>query len=144
MSVSQSATDALWFAITVKPRHEKTVATALALRNVESFLPLYECKRQWSDRFKIVDMPLFPGYVFCRFPFRHRMRVVGTPGVTSVVGFDGRDAAVPEAEIQMIQALLASGYPVQPWQYLRVGERVRIEEGPLAGVHGTLLREKSS
>ena len=143
MAVSDSAADAPWFALTTRPRHEKTVATGLELRNVEGFLPLYPCKRPWSDRVKVVDLPLFPGYVFCRFTYPERLRVLEIPGVTSVVGFNGQDAPIPETEIRAIQRLLASGYPVQPWQYLRMGECVRIVDGPLAGVQGILLSEKS-
>jgi transcription antitermination factor NusG len=143
MAVSVSIADAPWFALTTRPRHEKTVAGGLELRSVEGFLPLYPCKRPWSDRVKVVDLPLFPGYVFCRFSFPERLRVLDVPGVTSVVGFNGQDAPIPETEIRAIQKLLACGYPVQPWQYLRMGECVRIVDGPLAGVEGILVSEKS-
>jgi transcription antitermination factor NusG len=116
----------------------------LELRSVEGFLPLYPCKRPWSDRVKVVDLPLFPGYVFGRFGYPERLRVLEIPGVTSVVGFNGQDAAIPQTEIRAIQKLLACGYPVEPWEYLRLGECVRIEDGPLAGVQGILVNEKSS
>ena len=144
MAPSDLGADAPWFALTTRPRHEKTVATGLELRSVEGYLPLYPCKRPWSDRVKVVDLPLFPGYVFCRFTYPERLRVLETPGVTSVIGFNGQDAPIPEAEIRAVQKLLASGYPVQPWEYLRIGECVRIVEGPLAGVQGILLSEKSA
>jgi transcription termination/antitermination protein NusG len=143
ITVSASVSDAPWFALTTRPRHEKTVASGLELRSVEGFLPLYPCPRSWSDRVKVVDLPLFPGYVFCRFSYPERLRVLEIPGVTSVIGFNGQDAPIPETEIRAIQKLLACGYPVQPWQYLRMGECVRIVDGPLAGVQGILLSEKS-
>jgi transcription antitermination factor NusG len=144
MAVFDSAADAPWFALTTRPRHEKTVASGLQLRSVEGFLPLYPCKRPWSDRVKVVDLPLFPGYVFSRFSYSERLRVLDIAGVTSVVGFNGQDAPIPETEIRAVQKLLACGYPVQPWQYLRIGECVRIVNGPLAGVQGILLNEKSA
>lgn len=131
-----------WYALMVKPRHEKAVAQNLALRDLEGYLPLYRSRRQWSDRRKDVDLPLFAGYVFCRFGYSSRLSILNTPGVTGIVGFGGREAPLEEVEIANIRALLASGHPVEPWAWLRVGQRVRIEHGSLAGLTGILVREK--
>ena len=76
-----------WFALTAKSRHEKTVAENLRGKGLESFVPLYRARRQWTDRVQSVDLPLFPGYVFCRFTYASRLPVLNTPGVTSVVSF---------------------------------------------------------
>jgi transcription antitermination factor NusG len=130
MALSDSVTDAPWFALTTRPRHEKTVASGLELRSVEGYLPLYPCKRTWSDRVKVVDLPLFPGYVFCRFTYSERLRALEIPGVTSGIAFNGQDVPIPETEIRAVQKLLASGYPDQPCEYLRTGECVRIVDGP--------------
>lgn len=132
----------LWRAMKVKSRHEKLVAQSLRGRGLEEFLPLHVSKRQWSDRSKVVEMPLFPGYVFCRVPYTHRLLAVSTPGVTSIVGFAGEDAAVPEEEIQSIRQMLASGLPLQPCSYARTGHIVEIQVGPLAGLRGEVIREK--
>ena len=133
-----------WFALTVKPRHEKAVAERLAARALESYAPLYRDRRRWSDRVRTVELPLFPRYVFCRFRFADRLKVLSMPSVQAVVGFGGEPAPVRDEEIDAIKTLLGSGLAVVPWPYLRVGQRVRICEGPLSGLEGILAREKSA
>lgn len=133
-----------WFALTAKPRHEKVVAESLRGKGLESFLPLYRARRQWTDRVQSVDLPLFPGYVFCRFAYANRLVVLNTPGVTSVVSFSDAPAPVTDDEIARIRAMQASGLPLQPWPYVRVGQRARIERGSLAGLEGVLIREKDA
>jgi transcription antitermination factor NusG len=134
--------DLLWYALTVKPNHERAAAQALECKGLETFLPLYRSRRRWSDRFKELDLPLFAGYVFCRFQGTDRGRILSTPGINSVVGFGNRPAAVAEREIEAVRAMVASGLPVGPWPFLKVGEKVRIEAGPLAGVEGILSQVK--
>src|SRR5579871_3476156 len=133
-----------WFALTAKPRHEKAVADSLQSKGLESFVPVYRARRQWTDRVRAVDLPLFPGYVFCRFAYASRLPVLNTPGVVSVVGFANMPAAIPEDEISRIRAIQASGLPAHPWPYLQAGQRARIERGALAGLEGVLIREKDS
>jgi transcription antitermination factor NusG len=132
-----------WFALTVKPRHEKAVAEGLLARSIESYAPVYRERRRWSDRIQTVELPLFPRYVFCRYTFADRLKVIRVPGVQSVVGFGGEPAPVQDAEIDSVKALVGSGLAVAPWHYLRVGQRVRICAGPLSGLEGILTREKS-
>jgi transcription termination/antitermination protein NusG len=134
------ATAAPWFAIRVKPNYEKTVAATLKGKGFEEFLPLQRTRRQWSDRIKIVDMPLFPGYLFCRLNLDERMPLLTTPGFLYIVGIGRNPEPVDEAEILAIQSVLRSGLPVKPWPSLVVGERVRIKDGPLRGVEGVLSR----
>jgi transcription antitermination factor NusG len=131
-----------WYALTVRPRHEQTAFQHLRTKQLEPFLPTYRVCRRWSDRTKTLNLCLFPGYVFCRFSYEERLQVLSTPGITSIVGFAKIPAAVPESEIAAIQALVNSGLPVEPWPYLRAGDRVRIEEGCLQGLSGALIREK--
>jgi transcription antitermination factor NusG len=119
-----------WFALTSKPRHEKAAAENLRAKGLESFVP--------------VDLPLFPGYVFCRFAYASRLPVLNTPGVTSVVSFSDAPAPVADDEISRIRTIQASGLPSQPWPYVRVGQRARIEWGALAGLEGVLIREKDA
>ncbi len=133
-----------WYALTVKPRHEKAAAQHLAGKQLETFLPLYRSLRRWSDRKKIVELCLFPGYVFCRFGHEAKLEVLKVPSVTSIVGFGGQPAPVPDEEIQAIQVIVASGRRAGPWPYLSAGRRVRIERGPLAGLEGILVREKDA
>jgi len=133
-----------WFALTVKHQHEQSVERALSACGVDTFLPLYRRRQRWSDRVKDLDAPLFPGYIFGRFPWSQHVDVLRTPGVARIVGFGNSPAAVPEREIEQVRAALASKLPVGPWPYPKAGDRVRIEYGPLRGIEGTLLREKSA
>ena len=131
-----------WFALTVKPRHEKLASQHLRARGLEEFLPLYHARRKWSDRTQVVDLPLFPGYLFCRFPTQAWLQVLSTPGVQTVVGFGRRPAPVSDGEVSAIQSMLASGLPVIPWEFVRAGDRVEIKGGPLTGMQGLAVREK--
>lgn len=133
-----------WYAVRVKHQHERVVAQALTGRGVETFLPLYRSRRQWSDRIKVVEFPLFAGYVFARFELPEKLRVITVPSVHYIVGFDGKPAPVRDEEIAYLQTMMRSGAPVEPWPYLREGQRVRVERGPLQGVEGILLRFKGT
>jgi transcription antitermination factor NusG len=133
-----------WFALNVKPHHEKAVAHCLQCKGLESYLPLYKARRKWSDRVQSVELPLFPRYVFCRFDYWCRLPVLVVPGVRSIVGFGGDPISISESEIGHIQSILSSGLPTQPWPFIRVGQPVRIQRGSLAGLEGILLREKDT
>jgi len=135
-------TNSHWYALTVKPRHERTAAHNLRQRGLEDFSPVYRARSRWSDRMKELELHLFPGYVFCRFTYAQRLQVLNTPSVTSIVSFGRMPAPVEDTEILAVRAIVASGYPARPWPYLEVGQRVRIENGCLAGLVGTLAREK--
>jgi transcription antitermination factor NusG len=124
----------------VKPRFEKLVATVARNKGFEEFLPLYHSRRRWSDRYTTVELPLFPGYVFCRLNPEHRLPLLTIPGALHFVGIGKIPAPVDEGEIAAIQAALRSGLFAEPWPFLDVGQRVRIEEGPLADLEGILIR----
>jgi len=128
-----------WYALLVKSRYENTVASHLQARGYESFLPLYKCQRRWSDRFKEIELPLFPGYVFCQFNALNRLPILSIPGVVHVVGVGRTPIPIDESEIAVIQAAVKSGLPSQPWPFLQIGHKVRIEYGPLCGLEGILL-----
>jgi len=127
-----------WYALRVKSRYENTVATHLQGRGYESFLPVYKSQRRWSDRFKEIELPLFSGYVFCQFSPLNRLPILSIPGVVHVVGVGRTPIPIDESEIAAIQAAIKSGVPSQPWPFLQVGNRVRIEYGPLCGLEGIL------
>jgi transcription antitermination factor NusG len=128
-----------WFALRVRSRHESTAATILGGKGYELFLPRYKSRRAWSDRIKEIQLPLFPGYVFCRFDPQHRLPVLTTPGIVSVVGIGKMPVPIDDAEIAAIQATVQSGLPSRPWPFLQVGQKVRVESGPLSGLEGILL-----
>jgi transcription antitermination factor NusG len=133
-----------WFALRVRPKHEKTAAFNLVRQGFEEFVPLHRVRRRWSDRIKELDAVLFPGYIFCRFSSHQRLRVLNSPGVESIVGCGKKDVPVDDAEIGAVRLLIASGRPLAPWPYLRIGQNVAIESGPLAGLRGVVLRDENA
>lgn len=135
--LSQSTTQP-WYALQVASRCEKAVASGLSLRGYNEFLPLYHSRRRWSDRFQDVDLPLFSGYVFCQLDIHNRLPVLVIPGVLRIVGIGKTPMPVDREEMQAVEAIVNSGLLAQPWPFLRAGQTVTIEEGPLRSVTGIL------
>jgi transcription antitermination factor NusG len=132
-----------WYALQTKARHEKAVSNYLRLKEVEQFLPLYKSRREWSDRVRVVEMPLFGGYIFCRLDARLMVSVLNTPGVIHVLGYGTEPAPVPEGEIAAIRRLLECEVAVSPCPYLKTGALVRIRSGAMKGLEGRLERIKN-
>lgn len=128
-----------WFAVWVKGRCEQEAASHLSARGYSPYLPTYFERRQWSDRVRLAELPLFPGYLFCRFDPQDRLPILTAPGVIQILGVGKTPLPVTDAEVEAIQAIAQSGLPKRPWPYLQVGQRVRIGSGPLRGVEGILL-----
>jgi transcription antitermination factor NusG len=141
---AKSMNNYCWFALQVRSRWEGTTAGLLRGKGLETLLPTYTTKRKWSDRFKVVEAPLFPGYVFCRFDVHNRLPVLITPGVISVVGRGKTPIAVDDKEILSIQAAIGSGIQMEPWPYLEIGERVRVKDDVLDGMEGILTNFRGS
>lgn len=131
-----------WYAIHVRSRHEKTVENSLRGKGYTVFSPSYctRCKR--VDRIAEIEVALFPGYVFCQFDCNKRLPILMTPGVVNVVGRGNRAEPVDDTEIASIRTIALAGRPVQPWPFLRMGQRIRLQAGPLAGAEGIFLRVK--
>ena len=128
-----------WYALYVRSRHEKSVSAQLETKDYEVFLPLYRVRHQWADRWKTVSLPLFPGYVFCRFDAATRSPVLGTSGVIDVVRMGCEPAPVKTSEIEAIRLVVNSPLSVEPYASLVRGQRVTVRGGPLKGLTGTLL-----
>ena len=131
-----------WFALQTRQRYEEFVVRQLRGKGFDPFLPIYACWRRWSDRMKEVTLPLFPGYVFCRFNPMNRLPILSTAGVIQVVSSGKIPTPVDEEQIRAIQQADRSGLPRQPWPYLEVGEAVKVVFGPLAGLEGILTEYK--
>jgi transcription antitermination factor NusG len=127
-----------WYAIRSRSNAERSVFQLLQHRGLDPFLPSYRERRVWSDRIKEIDVPLFPGYLFCRFDFDNRLPILSTPGVLNIVGLGRNPSQIPEHEIEAVQRLLAHDLRLRPSPFLKVGNVVRIEYGPLAGLEGVL------
>jgi transcription antitermination factor NusG len=112
----------------------------LSHKNYEYCVPTYKVQRVLSDRRKIVEMPLFPCYIFCRTEWSKASLIVSTPGVRQIVSCGGKACIVPDAEINALRQVMASSLDVSPHPYFKVGQRVEVKEGPLAGISGVIAR----
>jgi transcription antitermination factor NusG len=135
-----------WFAIQVRARHEHICASLLRNKGYRDFLPL-SLERgsnglRGAVRYRITERPLYPGYVFCQFDPNVRAAIVTTPGVLRIVGTGTTAVSIPNAEIEAIRSVTCTGLPRYPVPYVRVGDQVKIVEGPLKGVTGILARVK--
>jgi transcription antitermination factor NusG len=132
-----------WFVLFVRANQEKRTAQRLAGYEVEHFLPCYRSLRQWKDRRVLLDMPLFPGYIFVRLPYLERMKVLTLPNVVGLVGNKSCPSLVSTEEIDSIRRGIEFG-KAAPHPLLTAGQRVMITSGALSGIHGILLRAQNS
>jgi len=142
-SEASEAAGKSWFAVRTRARAEKVASLQIKSHGIEEFLPLYQVRRQWFDRVKTVNLPLFGGYLFCRCNRQALIKVMGASAVAEVIGFGNRSAAVPEYEIDAVKRLVASGLPATPSPFIREGAMVRIRSGALQGVTGRLAKIKN-
>jgi transcription antitermination factor NusG len=132
-----------WFAVFTTPRHEKRVEEHFRVRDIESFLPLYQAQRQWKDGSKgTLQLPLFPSYIFVRISHGGRVPVLAIPGVISIVGGGRESLSVSDSYIHGLREGLQQG-KIEPHPYLTSGARVRVRSGVMAGMEGILLRKKN-
>jgi len=124
-----------WYAVYVKPRHEKQIAAMFRGKGYEPFLPMYK-----SGGARASELPLFPCYVFCRFNPDDRLPILIVPGVFFIVGVGKTPAPIAEDEMSALRAVVASGYPLRPYPSMKTGDKVQISAGPLRGVEGHIER----
>ena len=131
-----------WYAVSTRSRQEKAATSMLESLAIPTFLPLINETRQWNDRRQMVSVPLFPGYLFVRIPMLReiQVRVLKVPGVVTFIGSQNGPQAIPDAEIEGIRRVSSHRIQCTPCQTPKIGERVRIFRGVLAGIEGTLLR----
>lgn len=141
--VSATSSEFPWYAVRTRSNFERTASAVLEGKGYVQYLPLYRLKKRWSDRIVATELPLFPGYVFCRFDPRQRVPILSTPGVFAIVGFGTEATPIPDEEIDAIERVLQSGLAAGPCPFIREGQRIRIKQGPLQNVEGILLKKKS-
>ena len=129
-----------WYALRVRSNFEQTVTKCLSSNDYGVFCPTYRERRQWSDRTKEIEVPLFGGYVFCHLDIEKRLPVLQAPGVVNIVSFGKTFLPVHDDEINAVRRIVNSPVFARPCPYLNIGDKVRVERGPLAGVEG-ILRE---
>jgi len=134
-------TERKWYALYTLSNHEKRVEEHLQMKDVEVFLPVTTVLRRWKNRTTAkLKIPLFPGYVFTHISPSERIRVLEAPSVLWIVGTGKEALPLPDHEIEILRTSLHLRQ-VDPYPYLRVGERTRIRSGPLAGLEGVVVRK---
>lgn len=133
-----------WYALQVRRQFEKIVSRLLQAKGYDEFLPLCHGFRRSSGGTKPIELPLFPGYVFCRFDSLNRSQILTVPGVNAVAGFGPRITPIAESELESLRTVLNSGMAFGPCPFIAAGNRGRVESGPLAGTEGfvTALNNK--
>ena len=129
-----------WFAVQTKPKHEKRVARDLEEKGVAAFLPILSEVHQWSDRRRQVEVPLFTTYVFVKISAERnsRSKVLETNGVFCFVGARGAGIAIPNDQIEAIQAIVRQKISFFSYPFVNVGQKVRVRGGSLDGICGVL------
>ncbi len=131
-----------WYALRTRSNYEKIAAAVLEARGFEQFLPLYWAPKRRSDQVMKSKIPLFPGYLFCRFDGRYRTPILGAVGVVAIVAFGRKPAQIDDMEIEAIRKALGSGQNMEPYPYLHEGQKIRIEKGPLRSLEGILVKKR--
>jgi transcription antitermination factor NusG len=133
-----------WYVVHVRSRHEFKVLGRLTKAGIDAFLPVVERLNKWKDRKKLVNFPLFPGYLFVHIHkiYDTMLAILKTPGVVRFIGIiPGEPEPVPEEQIISLKRIIESKESIDPYPYLKEGQRVRIRKGPLTGVEGILVEK---
>jgi transcription antitermination factor NusG len=133
-----------WYALYLRSRYEKRAHQLLLGKGVESFLPRIEEVHTWSDRKKVVEEPLFRGYLFVRTDLKDRISILETDGVVHFVRIGAKLSAIPDEQINWVRILVGHPDRVVREEYMSEGQRVRVKAGPMMGVQGYVLKVKSS
>jgi transcription antitermination factor NusG len=133
-----------WYAVQTRAKHEKKIGAELPRRGITALVPTVRQTRNWSDRRKVIEAPLFPCYAFVQMVGTAVARNVvrQTPGVLDFVRFGGEPASIPDAQIESIQAVLNNNLPYSSCGFLKIGQRVRVRGGALDNVEGILTGHK--
>ncbi|MEL7002733.1 MAG: UpxY family transcription antiterminator [Bacteroidota bacterium] len=140
----QSPMPTEWHVAYTKPRYEKKITDRLHENKIETFLPVVNTIRQWSDRKKKLAVPLFPNYVFVNIKAFDRYKVLKVSGVTKFVSIERTPVIVPDSEIKSIKMLLEDQVSINTEDYYSIGERVRVTKGALMGTEGILIEKRGN
>jgi len=135
-----------WYALYTMPQCEKRISLFLSKRKIDYYLPLVPKKRKWSDRIKVVEFPLFPGYLFIHMPFyQRRLDVLLHPSALRFVQHEGRPAIIPDDDIGYLHILVDNANDLQahPEENLPEGQKVIVRSGPFKGIRGVVARVKN-
>lgn len=130
-----------WYAVYTRPRFEKKIEKFLQEKNIQCYLPMVKTLRQWSDRRKWVDMPLFNSYIFVYAELaQDKYEILSIPGVVRFISFDGSPVEIPAQQIEKIQWVLSTDIVSEPLnEMIAPGSRVEIIKGPLRGMRAEMV-----
>ncbi len=131
-----------WYAVYTRPRFEKQVSDRLIEQGIEAYLPLIKTMRQWSDRKKMVEIPLFSSYVFVNIERKDYDQVLQTFGVVKYITFEGKAATIPPEQINQLKIIVNSDEKIETtWERRKKGDRVMVTSGSLKGLIGELITD---
>lgn len=137
--------DQRWYAVYTKPRWEKKVAEILTIKSIENYCPLNRVEHQWSDRKKVVHIPLFTSYVFIRIADKQLSVLKTIDGIISIVTWLGKPAIIKDEEIDTIKQFLSSHSNVQVEKnHVNVNDKIKITKGSLIDQEGTIVAIKNN
>jgi transcription termination/antitermination protein NusG len=131
-----------WYILYTKSRCENVVHEGLGKKSIEAFLPKIKVASKRRDRKIILDVPLFPGYLFVKTDLEasHYLDVVKTAGVVHFIGSKDGPIPVREETVASIRIMVTAGGPILTGGKLKKGDRVMVVRGPLTGVIGSFVR----
>ena len=132
-----------WIAVYTKSRHEKVVIQELENKNIEAYCPIFKERRQWSDRKRWVEFPLFRSYVFAKIELKNSIYILQTMGVHHIIKFQGNISIIPDEIIQNIKSMIDGGFTVEQVEYFVKGDEVIVVDGPLKGMDGIVVKIKN-
>ena len=130
-----------WYTLYIKPRHEKFVEAELKKKGIDAFTPKVKIKKRWSDRTKYIEEPIFKSYCFAKFNLQARTKVFSKKGVLVVVNFNRNYLPLEDSVIQSLKILIENDLKIDPYPYLKIGERISIRKGSLKGFEGHILEK---
>jgi transcription antitermination factor NusG len=134
-----------WHALYVSSRQEKKVFERLLQKGIETYLPILKTMRQWSDRKKMVELPLLNGYIFVNITNSENDKTLQTPGVVNFVRAEGKIAKVREVEIDRLKQLIDLGYQMEVnglKHNYKEGDKIKITSGALKNIEGFVVQNK--
>lgn len=132
-----------WYALHTRSRHEKVARDQLSAKGITNLLPLWRKRSVWKDRIKMIEEPLFRGYMFGYFALQNKLDVLQSIGIVRIVNINGKPIPVPEEQIQAVKTMVEHQMPYDPHPFLKEGMHVRVKHGVLAGAEGILIAKKS-
>ena len=132
-----------WIAVYTKSRHEKVVIQELENKNIEAYCPIFKERRQWSDRKRWVEFPLFRSYVFAKIELKNSLFVLQAMGVHHIIKFQGNISIIPDEIIQNIKSMINGGFTIEQVKYFVKGDEVIVVDGPLKGMEGIVVNIKN-